>query len=72
MGVKSSENWRFLEWGFGKKGGNWELFDGEKWIFEKFFRENCILSHIFIAAYLKVLNFAFIISVLSIETRGSI
>ena len=37
MGVKSSENWRFLEWGFGKKGGNWELFDGEKRIFEKFF-----------------------------------
>lgn len=31
-----------------------------------------ILSHIFIAAYLKVINFAFIISVLSIETRGSI
>ena len=41
-------------------------------IFEKFFHENCILSHIYIAAYLKVINFAFITSMLSIQTCGSI
>ena len=37
-----------------------------------FFHENRILSQIFIAACLKVIKFAFIISVLTIATHGSI